>query len=210
MRPRPEGPTVNRAYLLAGRASRLPEKFLRAVQGVPILRRAARTLGTLGLDVAVVTVRPLGLEGIREVPDRLDPAPLGGLCLAARDTRDPCFLFGADMPFLRPSAIETMQARFRGRAVVPVSREGRWQVLHAIYPGGLALRAERHLLGDGAGLRAVLDELSREGAVDLLPPGTIDERSFVDIDTAEDLAKWDSVEPRGEDESVDRLSNSPK
>ncbi len=178
---------VDRAYLLAGRATRLPGKFLRSVEGESVVGREVRLLRSLDLAVTVVSVLPLELPGVRVVQDPFDRGPLGGLATALADTDLPFFLFGADMPFLDRDALLAMRARYRGPALVPVDRSGHWQVLHAIYSGREGAVVEEGLR-HGAGLRGLVEELRRTGAAELWGPGTVPERSFTDLDTPADLA----------------------
>ncbi len=181
-------PSVDRAYLLAGRATRFPGKFLLSVDGETIVGREVRLLRSLGLSVTVVSVLPLELPGVRVVRDPFDRGPLGGLACALTETVDPFFLFGADMPFLDRDSLLAMRARYHGPALVPIDRSGHWQVLHAIY-SGRERGAVEELLPKGVGLRGLVEKLQRTGAVDLWGPGTVAEASFADIDTPADLVR---------------------
>ena len=185
---RPPPPAVRQAYLLAGRATRLPGKFLRAIDGEPVFVREIRTLRACGLEATVVSVRPLDLPGVAVLADRLDAGPLGGLATVLEVTDEPFFLFGADMPFLDPSAIATMRSHFDGRTLVPRSASGHWAVLHAIY-SGVTRDQVRAILARAGGLADLVRDLSRAARVQFLPPGTVPERSFADIDTPQDLAR---------------------
>ena len=187
MTPRLAPPPIRRAYVLAGRATRLPGKFLRRIDGEPLINRELRTLGACELDTTVVSVGPLDLPGVAVVTDRLDAGPLGGLATVLELTDEPFFLFGADMPFLDPSAIATMRSCFDGRSLVPRSVSGHLAVLHAIY-WGVTRDEVGEVLGRAGGLVDLVHALSVNGRVRFLPPGTLPERSFSDIDTPEDLA----------------------
>ena len=188
MTPRPFPATIGQAYLLAGRATRLRGKFLRPINGEPLVAREIRVLRSCGLEVSVVSVRPLDLPGVRVLTDWRDAGPLGGLAIILEETDAPFFLFGADMPFLDPTAIETMRSRFDGRTLVPRSASGHLAVLHAIYSGVTQDHVRAILKGDG-GLVDLVRDLARTGRVRFLPPGTVPERSFFDVDTPEDLAR---------------------
>ncbi len=131
---RPLAP-VRHAFLLLGRATRLPGKFLLAVDGEPIVRREVRLLTAAGLEVTVVSVLPRELGGVTVVRDPFDAGPLGGLEVALSRANAPFFLFGGDMPFLDLAGIRTMQEEFDGRTLVPLGPDGEWEVLHAIYSG---------------------------------------------------------------------------
>ncbi len=179
---------VRRAYLLAGRATRLPGKFLLPFGGEPVVLREVRLLRSLGLEVTLVGVAPVDLPDVRFLRDRLDRGPLGGLASALADSNRPFFLFGADMPFLDRAGIEALRARFRGRTLVPVSRSGHWQVLHAIYTGREGARLPA-LLEAGRGLHELIEVLLEEDTAELLPAGLVAERSFTDLDTPADYAR---------------------
>jgi molybdopterin-guanine dinucleotide biosynthesis protein A len=181
------GATVRQAFLLAGRAERLPGKFLLPVEGVPIIEREIRTLRSLGLEVAVVSVRDLKTAGTRVIPDRRDAGPLGGLAAVCELTSEPFFLFGGDMPFLDGPSIERMRSAFDGRTTVARERSGELSVLHAIYLPVERKRLERLLACEG-GLRDLVDELAKEGRLRILPEGTVRDESFVDVDTPEAYA----------------------
>jgi molybdopterin-guanine dinucleotide biosynthesis protein A len=185
-------PRVRRAFLLVGRATRLPGKFRLPVDGEPVLDREHRILSTLGLSVAAVSVAPLRCPGLVEVADRFDRGPLGGLATALAVTEEPFFLFGADMPYLNPEGIERMHARFDGRTLIPWGPSGRWEVLHAIYAGVPRTLAEQWTM-EGRGLGDLVAELDRSGQVQFLPAGEIDPRSFTDLDTPEDYARVQPV-----------------
>lgn len=184
-----------KAFLLAGRARRLPGKFLARIEGESILEREARVLRSCGLDVAVVSVGPIPLPDIEVIADPYDAGPLGGLAVARERTEEPFFLFGADMPFLEPNAIETLRSCFDGRTLVPVMQSGHWAVLHAIY-ASIDPRRVAAALRRGEGLTDLVAALARENHVRFLPAGVIAERSMEDIDTPEDLAGARAADPR--------------
>ncbi len=181
---------IQEAYLLAGRALRLPGKFLLPVGGVPMIDRAVGVLRSLGLEVAVVSADPsLSFRNVMVIPDRYDRGPLGGLA-TVRDRSDaPILLFGADMPFLDAPSIERLCSHFTGRTLVPVDRAGHWQVLHAVYANVPGPSIDR-VLREGGGLVDIVRKELDRGAASLLPAGTLDEGSFVDIDTPEAYARW--------------------
>jgi molybdopterin-guanine dinucleotide biosynthesis protein A len=187
---------VRRAFLLVGRATRLPGKFELPVDGEPVILRERRILTALGLEVTAVSVAPLQIPGLPEIIDRFDRGPLGGLATALEATDEPFFLFGGDMPFLSPEGIERMRARFDGRTLVPRGSSGRWEVLHAIYSGVSRSLAEQGTM-EGRGLRDLVAELDRVGQVQFLSFGSIDPRSFTDLDTPDDYARVvAAAEPR--------------
>jgi molybdopterin-guanine dinucleotide biosynthesis protein A len=188
MMPGADVPSVRRAFLLVGHATRLPGKFLLPVEGEPILGRAARVLRAVDLDVTAVSVAPIELPGLPVLSDPYDGGPLGGLATILGATQEPFFLFGGDMPFLDPRSIGRMRREFDGRSVVPMNSAGEWEVLHAIY-ARLELARVTALLRRGAGVRDLVKELAAAGNVRFLPPGTVNPSSFTDLDTPEDYVR---------------------
>lgn len=190
----PRAPRVRRAFVLVGRATRLPGKFFLPLGGEPILGRELRILGSTGRRTIVVSVEPLELPGVEVIVDPRDAGPLGALATILENADPPFFLFGGDMPLVDPRALAVMDRRYRGRSVVPVGPSGRWEVLHAIYAGIPRARIDRWL-GAGGGLQDLVQDLDRAGEVDPMPPGEIDVRSFADVDTPADYDRltreWD-------------------
>ncbi len=210
--------SVDRAFLLAGRATRLPGKFLLPIDGEPLVYREVRVLRSCGLETAVVSVVPLDLPDVPVLLDHRDAGPLGGLAVVLEVTDAPFFLFGADMPFLDPAAIETMRASYDGRTLVPQSSSGHLAVLHAIY-SGVSIDEVGPILARGGGLVDLVRKLARRGRALFLPPGAVSEQVLRDIDTPEDLARTEDSyrrspprPPRARGESVDlrRDMRSPK
>jgi molybdopterin-guanine dinucleotide biosynthesis protein A len=175
-------PSVDQAFLLVGRATRFPEKFLAPVEGQPILQRAADRIRAAGLTVSAVAVRPVSVPGLRVIEDRYDAGPLGGLMTIIQESEKPFFLFGGDMPSLDPPSIEWMRRRFDGRLLIPIGADGSWEVLHAVY-ANVPMSLAESLLRAGAGLRDLVRELDRRGEARFLDFGEIDPQSFTDVDT---------------------------
>jgi molybdopterin-guanine dinucleotide biosynthesis protein A len=113
---------VRRAYLLVGRATRLPGKFWLPIGGKPIVIRAVEGVRSAGLTVAVVSSVPIDIPGVAVESDAYDAGPLGGLETVLQTTSEPFFLFGADMPFLDGLAIRRMVREYDGRTLVPRNR----------------------------------------------------------------------------------------
>ena len=135
-----------------------------------------------------MSVDRLEVADVPTLPDRYDAGPLGGLATALQETDEPFFLFGADMPFLDATAIDSMRRSFDGRTTIPRSTSGHLAVLHAIY-SNVPLDRVAPLLEHRGGLIDLVRELDRPGSVRFLPVGAIPERSLVDIDSPEDLAR---------------------
>ncbi len=184
----PAGAAVKRAFVLLGHARRLPGKFDLPFGGRTILGQVLEAVRGAGLHAAIVSVGPGPPVDVPVLRDDLDLGPLGGLAVAQRATREPFFLLGGDMPRVDPRALASLRRAFDGRTLVPLSDRHRPQVLHAIYANvdpGLV----RSLLDRGRGLTDLVRTMAGRGEVKLLPPGAVDPRSFVDIDTAREYVR---------------------
>jgi len=182
--------------LAAGAATRMGRnKLLMDLQGEPLLRRAARRALAAGLDPLLVV---LGHEA------EAARAALAGLACAA--VVNPRFAEGmstslsagveavpaateaalvllADMPFVEPTMIEAVVARWRETsAPVVASRYGA-----AVAPPTLYARALFPLLvggtGEGRGREVVRGQGERARFVDWSPS------ALADLDVAEDVAR---------------------
>jgi molybdopterin-guanine dinucleotide biosynthesis protein A len=185
--PVPRAPSPRRAFLLLGRATRLPGKFDLPVEGTPILERELRVLESAGLHPELISTDPRPRS---RVPVHVDPeprGPLGGLSVALSLSPEPFFLFGADMPFLDRRSIAQEAAMFDGRSVVPRSADGTPQVLHAIYARVDRIEVER-LLARGRGLRDLVDRLETRGQVRWAPAEAFAPRSFDSVNTPAEYA----------------------
>jgi molybdopterin-guanine dinucleotide biosynthesis protein A len=188
-------PTGFDAAILVGYATRLPGKFDLEVDGGSVLERVRRALAVAGFRATVVTVPGGRPPGPSVVVDRYDRGPLGGVRAFLETRSGPFLLVGGDMPFLKPEDLRTLRARHRpGVSVVPRTPDGWYEVLLAVYD--LDLDQVVRYWEEGRSLQVLVSDLATSGQVDAIPAGELDARSFVDLDTPEDLARWRSATER--------------
>jgi molybdopterin-guanine dinucleotide biosynthesis protein A len=177
---------VRRGLILAGRATRLPQKFESIVGGARVVDRAVSAVRAAGLAPTILSVRPLSAPTAPVRADLLDAGPLGALRGSGELVRAPFFLAGADMPLLDAVSIRALVELHRpGRSVVPRHPDGTREVLHAVYdlaPGDLDRAWAR-----GRSLRGLVAVLEERGAVDFPSVERFDARTFWDVDTPDDL-----------------------
>lgn len=185
--------------ILAGGESRRMggDKTSLEFAGQTLLQRAINLMQAQFTQV-LVSVRQRRTDiDVPQVCDAVAGAgPLAGLCAGlaqARELQAPwVFAVAADMPFLNPALIDLLASRRAGaEAVVPMIR-GYPQPLAAFYAVS-ALPVVQAVL-DGAGkysLRSVLERLVvchvNEDELRWADPAL---RSFIDLDTPEDVAAY--------------------
>jgi len=158
-----------------------------------LLQRVVDSVAPLFAELRISVRAPRADLPWPQIYDRhQDAGPLAGLCAALEAVTTPwIFALATDMPFVKPALIELLAQR-RGRfdAVVPVA-DGHPQPLAAFYSVS-CLATIRVLLDADDGqrsLRAALDRLNvcyvGESELLAVDPGR---RSFVDLDTPQDLA----------------------
>ncbi len=197
----PDGSYEITGLILAGGASRRmgrPKPGLE-LGGETLLGRVLSQVRPLCREIILVTRRPSDfLEfGERTVRDLLPgQGPLGGLATGLFYARHRlCLTLACDLPFLNPAilrlVIETAQAGPRGaRVTAPRTSDG-WQPLVAVYsreclkPAMELLAEGGHKVGElmhkGVHWHAVPENILRTAEEDL--------RSFVNVNTPEDLAR---------------------
>jgi molybdopterin-guanine dinucleotide biosynthesis protein A len=169
--------------------------------GRPLLARVIATLREVAADVIVVGAPgqvidlPAGMA-VRRVSDfEPDRGPLAALYSGLIEARgELAVVVGCDMPFLNAALLEAMFAMVDGHdALIPLSG-GRRQPLHAIYSVGCAAAVRVLLDGGVERLGAVEDALSTRilGEAEWRPYSP-DGRTFLSINTPEDLAHAESI-----------------
>ncbi len=181
-------PTLD-AAVLVGHATRLPGKFDLVMEGATVLDRVLAAVRDAGFRPTIVAVPGAGRTDPSVVLDPYDRGPLGGVRAFLERRAAPFLLVGGDMPFLRAEDLRTLRARFRpGICVVPRRPDGTFEVLFGLYD--LPLERVTRYWTAGRSLRDLVRDGVGNGTVDAVPVGVFDPRSFVDLDTAEDLARW--------------------
>jgi molybdopterin-guanine dinucleotide biosynthesis protein A len=197
-------------YLLAGGRSRRMEGDKRelVVGGRTLLDRAV-ALALPGPLVVVAKERPAGLPD--NIPLLRDSSPefgpIHGLAAALRHAAERgeggFLLLAVDLPLLRRSTVERIAAVARADssgplAVVPLSG-GRWQVLAAWYPAGIAGEVERWIGAGEPSIRELVASIPHR----LVRPEELgaEEEQFLNVNTPEDAAEAARLlEARGERE----------
>ncbi len=197
--PRPqEHPLSFPAFILAGGESRrmgTPKAFA-SLQGRPLIQHVADRLAPLFQQVYVVAretegFTSLGLPIMRDaMPQK---GPLAGLYSGLVQSQAPwCLAVGCDMPFLSGALVGYM-ARFLSRGDIVAARvQGHDQPLPAFYSQRCLPHAQRLLSEGNTSLRALMSSCK----VVILPeeelaPLDPDLRTFLDLDTPEQLAALD-------------------
>lgn len=176
--------------LAGGRSARMgTDKALLDFDGKPLIARLLDRLRPEFAEVIVSSNSPqtYALLGVDVVPDEEpDMGPLGAIvsCLA-RSSRDLHFVVACDMPSVRMDAVHRLLAIAREQecdAVIPVSAEGLYEPLLAVYRRSV-LDPARAILARGG--RRVVD-LLRE--VRVVHP-KVERESVTNINTPEDYAR---------------------
>jgi molybdopterin-guanine dinucleotide biosynthesis protein A len=173
------------AAVLVGHATRLPGKFDLRIDGRPVLDRVLDAVQRAGFVPTIVAVPDSGRTGPSVVIDRYDRGPLGGVRAFLEVRPGPFLLVGGDMPFLRAEDLRGLGDRFRvGRSVVPQHPDGTFEVLFAIYD--LPIEPVAEFWSQGRSLHDLVADRAARSALDVVPAGEFDPRSFVDLDTPGD------------------------
>ena len=209
---------ITAAVLAGGRSMRMGvDKTLLSVDGRPLIGRVADAVGEVCAHTLVVTNRPESLEGIDLSPDTTVltdevpyQGPLGGLVTALKEAPDDWVLaVAADMPYVSSAVVHALwDARDGADAVLPVTPDGPEPLL-ALYSRA-CLPAARKVLSTGRRrLVAMFAELNVvEVPVDSLRSIDPDLRSFLNINTPEELADLRDEHAPVEPDVQDRVSVS--
>ena len=181
--------------VLAGGASRRmgTDKALVEVAGRPMLDWVVDAVAAVTNDVVVSgEPRPHFAEHLRFVEDKGEPkrGPLAGI-VAVMDHVDSDALLivvGVDQPWVRPTTLRAIAARFTERPVVPVP-DGVRQTTCAAYPANDVLVATRELNAGGS-IQSMLDRTAFDPFTEAdLASCREDGRSWFSVNTPEDIAE---------------------
>lgn len=159
-----------------------------------LLQRVTDIMQQVFPQVLVSVRQPCAKISLPQVCDAYpDAGPLAGLCAGlthATQANTPwVFAVATDMPFVKPAMIEYLAQRRSGyQAVVPVA-QGNPQPLAAFYSASCLEPIQTILLGNGKrSLRAAIEQLKVCYVDESELLGSDDDlRSFMDIDTPQDL-----------------------
>ena len=182
------------ALILAGGDSRRMgcDKTALEFAGQTLLQRSIGLMRTIFPQVLVSVRQPrVDIDAPQVCDEHPQAGPLAGLCAGLARAKTPwVFAVAVDMPFLNAALIERLAERRNGhQAVVPVVH-GQSQPLAAFYAADALPPIRATLAGQGKhSLRAALERLNvcliEEDALESADPGL---RSFIDLDTPEDVA----------------------
>ncbi len=187
--------------LAGGLATRLPDKLLLSVDGQPLLLKAYRQLTRTGRPCLVSVREPLPMQLAQHIdaPTVIDAyenaGPLGGLASAANVVSTPLlFAAAGDLANIDVRIVDELEAAYREAtssskhppdAILPRHRNGVVEPLAALYDTAAMRDSSRRSLALGRrkvtsaleGLRVVYHDIGSEN-----------ERFFLNINTADDLA----------------------
>jgi molybdopterin-guanine dinucleotide biosynthesis protein A len=173
--------------LAGGRATRLPEKLVRSVEGVPLIVRAYRRFAS-AFDVVVSHAEafPAQVEALLDCPRVLDrwPArgPLGGMLSACQTLQsNRLFVLAADLPHVEARTLDALRSAWveGDEAVVPVHAGG-IEPLAALYDRRALLREGLPIMLEGnAAVHAVVARLRVRTVA-------MDSTFFTNLNTPED------------------------
>jgi molybdopterin-guanine dinucleotide biosynthesis protein A len=158
-----------------------------------MLDRVVDALGAVTTEV-VVSGEPRDgwTERLRFIEDSHEPrrGPLAGIVAVMEQVYSDALLLvvGVDQPWVRPTTLREMAARFTELPVVPVP-DGVRQTTCAVYPASHALAATRELNAGGS-IQSMLDRTAFDPftEADIEACGE-DGRSWFSVNTPDDLAE---------------------
>jgi len=206
---------VTGVVLAGGRSSRYGKnKALVKVNGVPLIERALRTMGSIFEHVVMITNTPeeyayLKVPMFRDIIQGL--GPLGGIYTGLKVIPDQSgFFVACDMPFLNPDLIRHMVAIRDDFDVVVPKISGWVEALHGLYTVKCRGSIER-LIQSGAyqifqffssvSVRFVDDEEVRRWDPDL--------RSFLNINTPDELRRLQQTDSKEDTASKAGRTRNP-
>jgi molybdopterin-guanine dinucleotide biosynthesis protein A len=181
--------------VLAGGASRRmgSDKALVGVAGRPMLDWVLDALGAVTTEVVISgEPRARWAERLRFIEDTGEQkrGPLAGIVAIMEQAGPDALLVvvGVDQPWVRPSTLREITARFTELPVVPVP-DGVRQTTCAVYPANDLLVATRELNAGGS-IQSMLDRTAFDPftEADLAACGE-DGRSWFSVNTPDDLAE---------------------
>jgi molybdopterin-guanine dinucleotide biosynthesis protein A len=201
---------VTGVVLAGGRSSRYGKnKALVKVDGIPLVERALRTMGTIFDHIVLITNTPneyayLQVPMFQDIIEGL--GPLGGIYTGLKMISDQAgFFVACDMPFLNPHLIQHMVA-IRDDFDVVVPRISGWiEALHGLYTIGCRESIERLIQSGSYQIFQFFSTVSvcflDEDEIRKWDPYL---KSFLNINTPDELKRLEQDRSGGEILSGDR------
>ncbi len=123
------------AIVLVGVSRRLENKHFLNFGSMSLIEHVIQNLKSFNIfdTIYLSTIRDLHVEGAVTVKDAICAGPLGGIYSAMQMARNPAFVFGGDMPFVKKEAVQFMISKFDDRSVIPRWKNGYIEPLHSLY-----------------------------------------------------------------------------
>jgi molybdopterin-guanine dinucleotide biosynthesis protein A len=190
--------TVGAVLLTGGTSRRLgTDKAGLLLDGTTLARRAAATLGALGLTAVEVGPAHTDLPAVREEPPGAGPlaalvAGHAALCELLVPPPASVVLLACDLPNVAP-ALAAVLAAPAADLVVPVDARGRHQYVCARYGAALLATAADLVATGERSLRALAATVAPGGVIELVD---VPADALADIDTPADARRWGAETPR--------------
>jgi molybdenum cofactor guanylyltransferase len=182
------------AVLAGGESKRMGrDKALLPLNERPLIAHVVDRCGSCSDDVFVVTKRPRQLQSLRfrvVVDDFEEQTPLSGIVSALRAAARPyVFVCACDMPFVSPTLIRMLADRAEGFDAAVPRRDGRAEPSHGVWAADASDVVATALQAGERAVYRVLETMHvawiEEDDWRVVDP---DGRSFVNVNTPEDLA----------------------
>jgi molybdopterin-guanine dinucleotide biosynthesis protein A len=123
------------AIVLVGVSKRLENKHFLNFGSLSLIEYVIHNIKSFNIfdTIYLSSIRDLHVEGAVTVKDTICAGPLGGIYSAMKMTRNPTFVFGGDMPFIRKEAVQFMISKFEGKSLIPRWKNGYIEPLHTLY-----------------------------------------------------------------------------
>ena len=178
--------------LTGGASSRMGcDKAFLEFDGEPLALRAASVLSGVASTVTIVGHPVAGLPSVGDVhPSRKSPASIYGLHSALfHCNTEWAAVLSCDMPFVTAELFELLISRTVAQdaeAIVPMQKDGRPQLLAALYRPEPCLRKVEHMLAVG---KLRIREIFNTTKIRFVQPAEYgSEDLFINLNTPEDVA----------------------
>lgn len=123
------------AIVLVGISKRLENKHFLKLGELSLIEYVIQNIKSFNIfdTIYVSTIKDLDIEGTVTVKDTICSGPLGGIYSALKTSKNPSFVLGGDMPFIKKEAVEFIITKFKGISLIPRWKNGYIEPLHALY-----------------------------------------------------------------------------